>query len=180
MPQAGNKLCAFSIGTPHADTGVCEIRELISSGKMFAVLTPISLIPQIARGCKEEDDVDEAIAEKVNQMTKIVMASTADAWLIHIPGLMRRHEVFTAEQLAQHSLNLEDLVIYLQDRRCFGSWYELSFPWLMELVGFLHLCTMRATAAVSLFAETLIALHSATCSGRFWRSVLTLLGNDTS
>jgi hypothetical protein len=30
--------------------------------------------------------MDEAIAEKVNQMTKIVMASTADAWLVHLPG----------------------------------------------------------------------------------------------
>jgi hypothetical protein len=79
MPKAGSKLRAFSIGTPHVNTtGVHEIRELISSGKAFAVLTPISLIPQIARGCKE-DDMDEAIVEKVNQMAKIVMASTADA-----------------------------------------------------------------------------------------------------
>ncbi len=73
VSEAGGKLRAFSIGTPHADTGVREIRELISSGKAFAVLTPISLIPQIARGCNE-GDMDEAIAEKVNQMTKIVMA----------------------------------------------------------------------------------------------------------
>ena len=46
--EPGGKLRAFSIGTPNADTGVREIRELISSGKAFAVLTPISLIPQIA------------------------------------------------------------------------------------------------------------------------------------
>ena len=91
-----------------------EIRELISSGEAFAVLTPISLIPQIVRGCKE-DDMDEAIAEKVNQMAKIIMASTADAWLIHVPGLMRRHEVFTAEQLAQDSSHLDDLVTSLQN-----------------------------------------------------------------
>ncbi len=108
------KLRAFSIGTPHADTGVREIRELISSGKAFAVLTPIYLIPQIARGCNE-GDMDEAIAEKVNQMTKIVMASTADAWSVHIPGLAQRHEIFTAEQLVQDSSNLKDLVTSLQD-----------------------------------------------------------------
>ena len=41
------KLNAFSIGTTHADTGV---REFIVSGKVFAVLTPISLIPPIAIG----------------------------------------------------------------------------------------------------------------------------------
>ncbi len=112
--EPGGKLRAFSIGTPHPDTGVREIRELISSGKAFAVLTPISLIPQIARGCSE-GDMDEAIAEKVNQMTKIVMASTADAWLIHLLGLARRHEIFTAELLAQDSANLDDLVTSLQD-----------------------------------------------------------------
>ncbi len=114
VSESGGKLRAFSIGTPHADTGVREIRELISSGKAFAVLTPISLIPQIARGCSKED-MDEAIAEKVDQMTKIVMAATADAWLIHLPGSTRRHEIFTAEQLAQDSSNLEDLVSSLQD-----------------------------------------------------------------
>jgi hypothetical protein len=114
MAESRGKMRALSIGTPHADTGVREIRERINSGKAFAVLTPISLIPQIARGFNEED-MDEAIAEKVNQMTKIVMASTADAWWVHIPGLTRRHEVFTAEQLAQDSSNLEDLVVSLQD-----------------------------------------------------------------
>ena len=65
---------------------------MIFHSKSFAVLTPISLIPQIARGCLE-GDMDEAIAEKVNQMTKIVMASSADAWLVHIPGMVRRHEI---------------------------------------------------------------------------------------
>ncbi len=112
--EAGGKLRAFSVGTPHADTGVREIRELIGSGKAFTVLTPISLIPQIARGCNE-GDMDEIIAEKVNQMTKIVMASTADAWLIHLPGYERRHEIFTAEQLDQDTANMDDLVSSLQD-----------------------------------------------------------------
>ncbi len=56
---------SFCIGTPHADTGVREIRELIGSGKAFAVLTPISLVPQIARGTNEKE-FDEAVAEKVD------------------------------------------------------------------------------------------------------------------
>jgi hypothetical protein len=98
IPEVVGKLRAFSIGTPHAETGVREICELIKSGKEFVVLTPISLIPQIARGFKEEGK-DEAVAEKVNHMTKIGIASTADAWLIHTPGMMRRHETLTAEQL---------------------------------------------------------------------------------
>jgi hypothetical protein len=89
-------LKAFSIGTPHADTGVREIRELIASGKSFAALTSISLIPQIARGVNESD-MDEGIALKVSQMTKLVMASTADAWLINLPGMVRRHETYSME-----------------------------------------------------------------------------------
>jgi hypothetical protein len=48
-------------------------------------------------------------------MTKIIMASTADAWLIHIPGMARRHEVFTAEQLGMDRSNVEDLVANMQD-----------------------------------------------------------------
>jgi hypothetical protein len=103
------KLNAFSIGTPHADTGVREIRDLIMSGKAFAVLTPISLLPQIARGTSEKD-MDEGIAVKVDGMTKIIMAATADAWLIHLPGTAKRHEVFTSELLRMDRSNLEDLV----------------------------------------------------------------------
>ncbi len=83
--DAVEKLNAFSIGTPHADTGVREIQELINGGKAFAVLNPISLLPQIVRGTNE-GEMDEGIAEKVNHMTKIIMAATADAWLIHLPG----------------------------------------------------------------------------------------------
>jgi hypothetical protein len=108
------KLKAFSIGTPHADTGVREIRDLIRSGKAFAVLTPISLLPQIARGTSEKD-MDEGIAVKVDGMTKIIMAATADAWLIHLPGTAKRQEVFTAALLAMDRSNLEDLVAMLQD-----------------------------------------------------------------
>ncbi len=108
------KMNAFSIGTPHADTGVREIRELINSGKAFAVLTPISLLPQIARGTSE-GEMKEEVAEKVNHMTKIIMAATTDAWLSHIPGMARRHEVFTAEQLSMDRANVEDLVATMQD-----------------------------------------------------------------
>ncbi len=43
------------------------------------------------------------------------MASRADAWLIHLPGMDRRHEVFTAEQLIQDLSNLDDLVSTVQD-----------------------------------------------------------------
>jgi hypothetical protein len=59
--------------------------------------------------------MDEEIAAKVDGMTKIIMAATADAWLIHLPGTVRRHEVFTAELLAMDRFNVEDLVAVMQD-----------------------------------------------------------------
>jgi hypothetical protein len=105
---------AFSIGTPHADTGVREIRELIASEKKFAVLTSISLIPQIARGINESD-MDEGIALQVNQMTKLVMASTVDAWLINLPGMVRRHEVYSIEQQMQDEANVRELITPITD-----------------------------------------------------------------
>ena len=43
------------------------------------------------------------------------MASRADAWLIHLPGMARRHEVFTAEQFVQDMSNLDDLVSTVLD-----------------------------------------------------------------
>ena len=46
--------------------------------------------------------MDEAAAENVNQMTnEFVMASTADAWLILLLGMVRTRGVFTVEQLVQ-------------------------------------------------------------------------------
>ena len=68
----------------------------------------------LARDTSEEER-DEAVAEKVNQMTKQVMASAADAWLDHLPDMARRHEVFTAEQLVRDMSNLDDLISTVQD-----------------------------------------------------------------
>ncbi len=61
--------------------GVREIRDLMSrqwQGICSSHPHLSFLIPQIAKGCKEEN-MDEGIAEKVNQRTMIGMSSTADA-----------------------------------------------------------------------------------------------------
>jgi hypothetical protein len=114
MDSGTPELNAFSIGTPHADTGVREIRELITSSKSFAVLTSISLIPQIARGV-DETKMNEEIMLKVNQMTKLVMVVTADAWLIHLPGMARRYEIYTIERLMQDESNVRELNTSITD-----------------------------------------------------------------
>ena len=119
-------LKSFSIGTPHADTGVREIRELIASGKSFAVLISISLIPQIARGVNASD-MDEEIARKVDRMTKLIMAATADAWLINLPGMDRRHEIYSMEQQMQDEANVKELVDSITDAHEHDSMESLSF-----------------------------------------------------
>jgi hypothetical protein len=87
------ELKSYSIGAPHADVGVRETQDLIRKDRAFAILTPLSLIPQISRGTTGNDDDMVRIAKKVDGMTKIIMASTADAWLINLPvGSPRRHE----------------------------------------------------------------------------------------
>jgi hypothetical protein len=78
---------------------VREIQDFIRKDRAFAILTPLSLIPQISRGTTGHEDEDDSTANKVDGMTKIIMVSTADAWLINLPGLPRRHEVLTMEQL---------------------------------------------------------------------------------
>ena len=57
----------------------------------------------LARDTSEGERDNEAVMEKVNQMTKQAMASTADAWLDHLLGMARRNEVFMAEQIVQDS-----------------------------------------------------------------------------
>ncbi len=57
------------------------------------------LIPQVSRGTTGHEGDEDSIASKVDGMTKIIMASTKDAWLINLPGLPRWHEVLTMEQL---------------------------------------------------------------------------------
>jgi hypothetical protein len=116
---------AFSVGTPNADTGVREIRELIASRKYFAALTSISLIPQIARGVNISD-MDEKIALKVDQMTKLVMASTADVWLINLQRMVRRHEIYSMEQQMQDEANVRELVASITDAHEHGDMESLS------------------------------------------------------
>ena len=103
-------LKSFSIGAPHADVGVREIQDLIRRDRAFAILTPLSLIPQISRGTTGHEEDDDNIARKVDNMTKIIMAATADVWLINLPGLPRRHEVLTMEQLDDDTSHVVELL----------------------------------------------------------------------
>jgi hypothetical protein len=80
---------------------VREIQDLIRKNRAFAILTPLSLIPQTSRGITGHEEDEDSIASKVDGVTKIILASTAEAWLINLPGLglPRWHEALTMKQL---------------------------------------------------------------------------------
>ena len=75
----------YRIGSPHADTGVREIRTLIESKSNFTVLTPLALLPEIARLESDKNgntQYDSKLAAEVSKLSKVVFASTSECWLI--------------------------------------------------------------------------------------------------
>ena len=65
----------FRIGSPHADTGVKEIRALIEAKSNFAVLTPLTLLSEIARLENDKEgnvQYDSKIAAEVSKLYKVV------------------------------------------------------------------------------------------------------------
>ena len=96
-------LPTFTIGTPFANTGVTEIRQLLEKNRPFAVLSSISLLPEIARNNnspgEDKPRYDKDIARKVDGLSKIILTPSAEAWLINIPGSERTHEVLQFEQI---------------------------------------------------------------------------------
>ena len=91
----------FRIGSPHADTGVREIRTLIESKSNFAVLTPLTLLPEIARIENDKEgntQHDSKLAAEVSKRSKVVFTSTAECWLISCPGMTIDNTILLAEQ----------------------------------------------------------------------------------
>ena len=91
----------FRIGSPHADTGVREIRTLIGSKSNFAVLTPLTPLPEIARLENDKEgniQYDSKLAAEVSKLSKVVFASTAECWLISCPGMATDNTILLAEQ----------------------------------------------------------------------------------
>ena len=79
---------AFHIGVDDVNKSVNEIVKLIRDDKEFAVLIPISVTSEIARleNRDGERQHDQEIAMKVYAMSKITLASSAEVWLINLPG----------------------------------------------------------------------------------------------
>ncbi len=79
---------AFHIGIDDVNKCVNETMQLIKDGKHFAILMPVSLTTEIA-GLENVDGQrmhDLNMANKVAAMSKIVMASSSEVWLVNCSG----------------------------------------------------------------------------------------------
>jgi hypothetical protein len=80
------KVGAFLIGIPTANGVVQEVLHLLKSDRQFAILMPLSLVPELTRLENSEGvrshDLD--IARKVDDLSKIVLPSSAQVWLVNL------------------------------------------------------------------------------------------------
>ncbi len=60
--------------------------QLLAQGRQFAVLMPLSLVPELARLENSEHSrvYDQNIAQKVESLSKIILPSSAQLWLISL------------------------------------------------------------------------------------------------
>jgi hypothetical protein len=80
---------AFLIGTPTANSVIKEVLQLLEQNRSFAVLMPLSLVPELSR-LENKGDIrayDQHIAQKVQALSKIVLSSSAQVWLISLANL---------------------------------------------------------------------------------------------
>jgi hypothetical protein len=81
------KAGAFLIGTPTANSVIQEVSHLLKNDRQFAVLMPLSLVPELSRlensGGAQTHDLD--VPRKVDYaLSKIVLSSSAQVWLVNL------------------------------------------------------------------------------------------------
>jgi hypothetical protein len=62
------------------------VLQLLAQNRQFAVLMPLSLVPELARLENSEHSrvYDQNIAQKVESLSKIILVSSAQLWLISL------------------------------------------------------------------------------------------------
>ena len=83
------KSSAFLIGKPPANSVIKEVLQLPTLNRQFAVLMPLSLVPELARLENSEQSrvYDQNIAQKVESLSKLILPSSAQLWLISLNSL---------------------------------------------------------------------------------------------
>ena len=93
-----------------------EIRALIDAKASFAVLTPLTLVPEISRLENDKEGnirYDKNIAAAVNKLCKVVriFASSAQCWLISCPGMTTESTILLAEQGSKPATSAQQNVV---------------------------------------------------------------------
>ena len=98
---------SFSIGTMHADAGIRDIEALLredlaGSPRPFAILTSVTLLPEIGRQDNDSNGnlvFDENIVKRVQSLSKLVLSKTGEVWLINLPQAEKKDLVIAFEQM---------------------------------------------------------------------------------
>jgi hypothetical protein len=109
---------AFHIGINDVNKCVNETIQLIKDGKHFAILMPVSLTSEIARleNVEGQRMHDLDMANKVAAMSKIVMASSSEVWLLNCSGPQFNH--FYNNDMEGLGINKIQEVFSTQSTRC--------------------------------------------------------------
>jgi hypothetical protein len=77
---------AFHIGVEDVNKVVDQCRDLITNGKQFAVLIPVSIAGEIARLENSSGDrhYDDELLKRVEGLSRIILAQDAEMWLLNL------------------------------------------------------------------------------------------------
>jgi hypothetical protein len=88
LPTTTEAMDAFHVGVEDVNKIVGLCRSLISNGKQFAVLIPVSIAGEIARLENDNGDrrYDDEMLRSVEGLSRIILAQDAEMWLLNITG----------------------------------------------------------------------------------------------
>ena len=109
LPTTTEAMDAFHVGVEDVNKIVGLCRSLISNGKQFAVLIPVSIAGEIARLENDNGDrrYDGEMLRSVEGLSRIILAQDAEMWLLHITGHRINEFVSTNQQGLSETQSIE-------------------------------------------------------------------------
>ena len=86
LPTTTEAMDAFHVGVKDVNKVVGLCRSLISNGKQFAVLIPVSIAGEIARleNVNSDRRYDDKMLRSVEGLSKIILAQDAEMWHLNL------------------------------------------------------------------------------------------------
>ncbi len=117
LPSTTEAKDAFHIGVEDVNKVVDQCKNLISNGKQFAVLMPVSIAGEVARleNSGGERHYDEELLKKVEGLSRIILAQDAEMWLVNINN-HRVNEFFPIHQQGTDDVQSHETVQWAIDK----------------------------------------------------------------